>query len=104
MNDRVAPSACDCEIAGERFHFLPVMPGILIDPETAVLSPTQSRILQHLLSRSPATVSGFELRDEIAPETGEGNIRVQINRMRQAGVQIDSRSGVGGGYRVETLA
>lgn len=104
LNDRVGAQSADCVIAGAQFRFFPVMPGILVDPATAILTPTQKRILDHLNARAPETVSGFELRDEIAPDTSEVNMRVQINRMRCAGVDIQSRPGVGGGYRVEAAA
>lgn len=104
LNDRISANAIPCEIAGERLHFFGVMPAVCVDPETAILTPAQQRILDHLRARAPETVSGFELRDEVAPKSGEGTIRVQVHRMRKAGVEIESRPGVGGGYRVEAVA
>lgn len=100
VNDRLAPTPINCTVAGEAFAFFPICPGVWVDPVTARLTPAQEHILDHLRARAPETVSGFELRDEVAPSAGEGTIRVQIGRMRKAGVAIESRPGVGGGYRV----
>lgn len=104
LNDIIAAKPIPCTVAGEDFAFFPVCPGIWIDEPTARLTPTQQAILDHLKARAPRAVSGFELRDAVAPNTDDSNMRVQIHRMRKAGVEIESRPGVRGGYRVEEPA
>ncbi len=104
LNDRVSANPVPWEHAGVRYHFYGVMCGVCVDPVTARLTPAQQRILNHLQARAGETVSGFELRDAVSPGAGEGGVRVQVHRMREKGVAIESRSGVGGGYRVEVAA
>lgn len=104
LNDRLASTPIPVMIGARAMDYIPLLPPVWIDKPTARLTPTQQRILDCLNDRAPETVSGFELRDEVAPNASEGNIRVQVNRMRKAGVEIQSRPGVGGGYRVEVLA
>lgn len=65
------------------------------------LSPTQMRLLCHLLDRAGSWVNSWELRDACAPKGGDGNIRVQmLNVRRRSGAVIESRSGPYGGYRL----
>jgi biotin operon repressor len=104
LNDRLAETAIPVMIGARAMEYVPLLPPVWIDEPTARLTPTQQRILDHLKARAPASVSGFELRDEVSPNATEGNIRVQVNKMRKAGVEIASRSGVGGGYRLEEVA
>lgn len=104
LNDRLAERSAAYSANGEAFEFFPVLPGVLVDPVTARLTPTQKRILDYLTDKAPATVAAFELRDEIAPDADEGNIRVQVHKMRKAGAAIESTPGPHGGYRVAVSA
>jgi DNA-binding response OmpR family regulator len=100
LNDKLSPNPHHC---GE-FAFYGVLPSVWVDEATARLTPDQAAILEHLKARAPATVSGFELRDAVCPKSSEGSIRVQVHRMRQKGIKIESQAGPHGGYRVEASA
>lgn len=104
LNDIIGAAKAEVEINGARFRFHGVMPSVLVDPETARLTPTQERILQHLRDNADRCVSGFELRDAALPDRDESGVRVQVHRMRRKGVAIDSRPGPHGGYQLSTIS
>ena len=63
------------------------------------MTPTQQRIMDHLAARSPAIVSGYELRDATCPKAGVKSVHVQIHKIRSQGIRVQTFRGMYGGYR-----
>jgi len=66
------------------------------------MTPTQQKIFNYLRARKKKWVQGKELAVAIIPGRDPIGIRVQINRMRGAGVPIETNNShkAGSGYRL----